>query len=91
MMMGTSSYIPFPALNSLTAEFYIALDEVRPPVPEAGMRPAADIVSHLGDDDLLLLVVSHAHSKVAQYALDALSRRGIGLSAFTSRLCSFCR
>jgi MoxR-like ATPase len=88
--MGTSSYIPNCALTSITAEFYAALDEVRPPVPEAALRPSAQIVSHLGDSDLLRIAVNYAHSTVSRFALDALSRRRIGVSALANRLLEIC-
>jgi hypothetical protein len=57
MIMGTSSYIPSPVLTSVTPEFYVALEEVRPAISEAGLRPAADLVAHLDDDDLIRLAV----------------------------------
>jgi hypothetical protein len=90
MTMGTASYIA-QSLVVPTAEYYVALDEIRPPVPEAGLRPAADLVNHLGDDDLLQLAVRYAHTTVARFALDALGRRRIGISALANRLASFCK
>jgi hypothetical protein len=73
MKLRMASYIAQPARVS-TPEFYSALDEIRPPVPEDGIRPAANLEIHLAEDDLLRLVVACAPSIVARFARTRASR-----------------
>jgi hypothetical protein len=78
-MLGTSAYIAWQPLKSITAELYVALERVLPPVPEWSLRPAAEVVFRLGDGRLLQLGLQYAHSTVARCATKALGRGGIGI------------
>jgi hypothetical protein len=71
MKLRMASYIAQPARVS-TPEFYSALDAIRPPVPDDGIRPDADLGSHLAEDDLLRLAVAWARSTVVRFACDTL-------------------
>jgi hypothetical protein len=67
MKLCTASYIAQPARVS-TTEFYSALDAIRLPVPDDGIRPAANLEIHLAEDDLLRLVVACARPIVVRFA-----------------------
>jgi hypothetical protein len=89
MNRGTASEIA-QSPRAPTPDSYSALDEIRPPVPEDGIRPGADLVSHLADDDLLRLAVPCARSTVGRFACGPLRRR-IGISTPAKRLASPCK
>jgi MoxR-like ATPase len=85
------NYIVSAGSVSSLPEFYVALDEVRPSIPEKRFTPTAAIVNRFGDDALLRLAVKYAHSNVARFALAILARRCIGVSALASRLLALCQ
>jgi hypothetical protein len=78
-------------LNPNPTGFYVALEDVLPPVPEAALRPSLNTIKAFGDGESLQLAVKCGASSVARFALDALARRGIGLATLTNRPYAFCR
>jgi hypothetical protein len=89
--IGQSKYIKYQSPTIITPQFYVALENVATTAPADDLSGAAELIKHLGEDELVRLVMLYPSTKISHLSLDALGRRDVGIQSLGSRLRSLCK